>query len=77
MEQQEHARNAQSGHVVIERTDTPQPLYYSEKIARDFGSSVGWSADREGATVLSRADAEARLKSALTSDAPNCKMVPA
>lgn len=77
MEQKEQAHNAQPGHV-IERTDSAQPMYFSEKIARDFGAgTAGWSADRADATVMSVAEADERLNGPLSTIAQSCRVVQA
>lgn len=76
MDQQAQAHNEQPGHV-IERTDSPQPLYFSEKIGRDFAQpNGGWTGERDKATVMAAEVAEERLRTSLAQLAPSCKVVP-
>ncbi len=62
--------------VLIQRVDSgPQPMYFSSSIARTYGASVGWSVERDDATVLTQERADELLASVLMSDAPSCKVV--
>jgi len=69
------ARTDQKAHV-IERTDTTQPQWLSEKIGRDFGAGKygGWAAALDGATRYTVDEAEAILVGPLAHLAPFCKI---
>lgn len=70
-----HAHTDQIGHVIA-RVDEGQPVYFSEKIGRDFGQpSGGWTTDKDKATVMTKAEAEGRLEKGLAPLAPFCKVV--
>ena len=70
-----HAHNDQPGHV-IERVDEGQPVYFSEKIGRDYAQpNGGWTTDKSVATVMTEAEANDRLEKGLAPRAPFCKVV--
>jgi hypothetical protein len=67
---------AQSGRVIIERADSARPMYFSQKIGRDYASPAGgWTEHQNEATVMDRAKAEKMLEGALMLSAPYCKVV--
>lgn len=69
------AHNDQPGHI-IERSGDALPVYFSEKIGRDFGSpNGGWTGERDQATAYTEEQAHALLVGALQHVAPNCKVV--
>jgi hypothetical protein len=75
MNTEDNALTAQPAHV-IQRTDTPSPIYFSEKIGRDFGQpSGGWTDDVKLATQMTQEQADHRLETGLASMAPHCKVV--
>lgn len=63
---------------LIELTNSMQPMFYSQKVGRDYGSpSGGWTAERDQATRMEEADAEALLEGAQAMVAPFCRVVDA
>jgi hypothetical protein len=68
---------AQSGRI-IERTNSAQPMYFSEKIGRDYGNpGGGWTEHRDQATVMDAAKAQRLMETALVQMAPYCQVVAA
>lgn len=63
---------------VIERTDDGMPVYFSLKVARDYGSPTGgWSNSMKHALQFGReVDVEAFAKAFLKDMAPWCNAVP-
>lgn len=63
--------------VVIERTDSAQPTWLSEKLGRDWGAGQygGWTSERDKATTYQRYEAERLLEHPLMHVAPYCKVV--
>jgi hypothetical protein len=63
---------------IIELSDSARPMYYSQKIGRDYGSPTGgWTEERDKATAMEEADAEALLAGPHAMVAPFCKVVDA
>ena len=66
---------AQNGRI-IELTNSAQPQFFCEKIGRDYGSPTGgWTQERDKATVMPEARAQALMDGALHSVAPFCRVV--
>lgn len=74
---QNPGHTAQSGRI-IEMTNSVQPMFFSEKLGRDYGSPTGgWTEHRGQATVMDEAKALALMDGALSQTAHSCRVVPA
>jgi hypothetical protein len=61
---------------IIELTNSARPMFYSDKLGRDWGSpSGGWVEEREKATVMEEYKAQDLLYTALVHVAPFCRVV--
>lgn len=72
---------ASTGHTVqngriIELTNAAQPMFFSEKVGRDYGSPAGgWTEHRSEATRMPEQRAQHLLDGALANVAPYCRVV--
>lgn len=73
----------QTGHTVqngriIEMLSSAQPMYFSEKLGRDFGQPTGgWTAERDQATVMTEQKATQLVEGPLALSGQFCKVVEA
>lgn len=74
---------AQPGHTaqsdrIIELTNSAQPMWFSEKLGRDYGQpGGGWTPHQHEATRLTQEAADRILSTSQLMVAPFCKVVAA